>query len=189
MVQFPSAAQLASWAGVCPGHNESAGKVKSSHTRPGNHYLKRALGIAAARTNGTYLQARYKRLAGRRGPMRALVATEHSMLIAIWRMLSQRQPYDKLGSDYFSRINPRLTRRRVAQLSSLGFEVILTPHLHPTPWQHRPPVPRSPRRRIEAGLCRIATRARTTPPSVFYANINVVNPPNAPQARLFTRGQ
>jgi hypothetical protein len=84
--------------------------------------------MAAARTNGTYLQARYKRLAGRRGPMRALVATEHSMLVAMWHMLSQRQPYGELGADYSARVNPGLTRRRaVAQLSNLGFEVTLTP--------------------------------------------------------------
>lgn len=131
MSQFLSAAHLASWAGVCPGHNESAGKVKSSHTRPGNHYLKGALGIAAmaaARTNGTYLQARYKRLAGRRGPTRALVATEHSMLVSVWHMLTAHQPYEELGPDYFSRVNPGLTRRRaLAQLANLGFEVTLTP--------------------------------------------------------------
>ncbi len=131
MSQFPSAAHLASWAGVCPGHNESAGKVKSSHTRPGNHYLKKALGIAAmaaARRNGTYLQARYKRLAGRRGPTRALVATEHSMLVSVWHMLTAHQPYEELGPDYFSRVNPGLTRRRaLAQLANLRFEVTLTP--------------------------------------------------------------
>ena len=73
MSRFPTAAHLASWAGVCPGHNESAGRVKSTRPRPGNSYLKGALGIAsmaAARTNGTFFQARYKRLAVRRGEMK-----------------------------------------------------------------------------------------------------------------------
>ena len=84
--------------------------------------------MAAARTNGTYLQARYKRLAGRRGPTRALVATEHSMLVSVWHMLTAHQPYEELGPDYFSRVNPGLTRRRaLAQLATLGLEVTLTP--------------------------------------------------------------
>jgi len=101
MSRFPTAAHLASWAGVCPGRNESAGKVKSSQVRPGNTYLKAALGIAAmaaARSNGTYLQARYKRLAARHGPMRALVATEHSMIVSIWHMLITGEIYNELGA-------------------------------------------------------------------------------------------
>jgi transposase len=130
MTRFPTAAHLASWAGVCPGHNESAGKVKSSQVRPGNSYLKAALGIAAmaaARTNGTYLQARYKRLAARRGAMRALVATQHSMIVSIWNMLTTGEIYNELGADYSSRQNPGLARRRaVAQLTRLGYTVELT---------------------------------------------------------------
>ena len=109
MSRFPTAAHLASWAGVCPGHNESAGRVKSTRPRPGNSYLKGALGIAsmaAARTNGTFFQARYKRLAVRRGEMKALVAVEHSMITAIWHMLSTSKPYHDLGHDHFDTINP-----------------------------------------------------------------------------------
>ena len=90
MTRFPSAGHLASWAGTCPGSNESAGRIKSTQTRPGNPYLKGALGIAAmsaARSRGTYLSAKYRRIAARRGPVKAIVAVEHAMLIAIWNML------------------------------------------------------------------------------------------------------
>ncbi len=81
MTRFASAKHLASWAGVCPGHHESAGRTKNTKVRPGNPYLKGALGIAAfgaVRTKDTYLAARYKRLTARRGPLRALVAVAHS---------------------------------------------------------------------------------------------------------------
>ena len=86
---FPTAAHLASWAGTCPGSNESAGRIKSTATRPGNPYLKAALGTAAlsiANTRSTYLAAKYRRIAARRGPKKALVALEHAILIAIWNM-------------------------------------------------------------------------------------------------------
>src|SRR5664279_4813945 len=88
MTQFPTPDQLASWAGVSPGSNESAGRVKSTKTRPGNRYLKGALGVAAlnqAKSKNTYFSARYRRLASTRGPMKALVAVEHAMIIAAWQ--------------------------------------------------------------------------------------------------------
>jgi transposase len=91
MSRFPSAGHLASWAGTCPGSNESAGRVKSTHTRPGNPYLKGALGAAAmsvARSKNTYFAAKFRRIASRRGPVKALVALEHAMLVAIWNMCS-----------------------------------------------------------------------------------------------------
>ncbi|MFC4469809.1 transposase [Streptomyces xiangluensis] len=95
MTRFASAKNLASWAGLCPGHHESAGKVRSTRVRPGNAHLKGALGMAAfgaARTKGSYLQARYKRLTARRGPMKALIAVEHSIITAIWHMLTDNVP-------------------------------------------------------------------------------------------------
>lgn len=96
MTAFPTPAQLASWAGVCPGQHESAGKSKPVKARPGNRHLQGALGIAAmaaTRTNGSFFQGRYRRLSARRGPMRALVAIEHSLLIAIWHILTRTEPY------------------------------------------------------------------------------------------------
>jgi transposase len=130
MTQFPTAAHLASWAGVCPGSNESAGRVKSTHTRPGNSYLKGALGIAglaATRSKNTYLSAKYRRIASRRGPKKAIVAVEHSIIIAIWHMLTDGTFYQDPGADYFTRLKPeRAKNRAVDQLHQLGYHVELT---------------------------------------------------------------
>jgi transposase len=90
MSVFPTAGHLASWAGLSPGSNESAGRTKSTKTRPGNRYLKGALGnaaLTAARSKNTYFAAKYRRIATRRGPMRAIVAVEHAMVIAAWNLL------------------------------------------------------------------------------------------------------
>lgn len=110
MARFPSAKHLASWAGVCPGHHESAGRTKSTKVRPGNPYLKGVLGLAAfsaARTKDCYLQARYKRLAARRGPLKALVAIEHSIITAVWHMLTDHKPYHELGGALLHPAGPR----------------------------------------------------------------------------------
>ena len=131
MSMFETAGHLASWAGICPGQNESAGKVKSSHTTHGNKYLKGALGIAAmsaARSKNTYLATRYRRLVTRRGPMRAIVAIQHSILTAVWHMLRNGEAYDDLGPDYYARRDPQRTRNRaIRDLESLGYEVVITP--------------------------------------------------------------
>ncbi|GAA3380776.1 IS110 family transposase [Streptomyces sannanensis] len=131
MSRFASAKHLASWAGVCPGHHESAGRSKNTKVRPGNPYLKGALGLAAfgaVRTKNTYLAARYKRLTARRGPLRALVAVEHSIITAIWHMLTDNVAYQELGGDYFTRRDPeRATRRAITQLNQLGYTVTLNP--------------------------------------------------------------
>ena len=131
MTRFPTAGHLASWAGTCPGSNESAGRVKSTKTRPGNPYLKGALGITAlnaARCTGTRLNARYRRIASRRGPMKALVAIEHTLLVAIWNMINDDRPYTDLGADYYTRRAPdRSKQRALTQLQQLGYHVTLTP--------------------------------------------------------------
>lgn len=122
---------MASWAGLSPGSNESAGRVKSTKTRPGNRYLKGALGIAAlsqARSKTTYLSAKYRRLASRRGPMKALVAVEHAMIIAAWHMLTNAEFYRDPGPDYYTRHDPAKTRARAVKLlQTLGYEVTLQP--------------------------------------------------------------
>jgi len=131
MTQFPTAAHLASWAGTCPGSNESAGRIKSTKTRPGNPYLKGALGIAAmsaARSRGTYLAAKYRRIAARRGPVKAIVAVEHAMLIAIWNMLTTGAFYADPGGDFYTRLNPdKAKNRAVDQLRKMGYDVTLNP--------------------------------------------------------------
>ncbi|GHE41512.1 IS110 family transposase [Streptomyces capitiformicae] len=131
MARFASAKHLASWAGVCPGHHESAGRTKSTKVRPGNPYLKGALGLAAfgaVRTKDTYLQARYKPLTARRGPRKALVAIEHSIITAIWHMLTDNVGYQELGGAYFTHRDPeRATRRAITALNQLGYTVTLNP--------------------------------------------------------------
>ena len=129
MTPFHSSAALASWAGVCPGNNESAGKHKSGKTSKGSKWLHRALGEAAwaaSRTRNTYLAAKYKRIAGRRGKKRAIVAVGHSMLTAAYHILKDNTPYRDLGPDHFDNLNkPRLKNYYVKRLENLGYTVIL----------------------------------------------------------------
>lgn len=129
MSRFPTAGHLASWAGTTPGSNESAGRVKSTRTRPGNPYLQGALGTAAmaiTRSNDTYFAAKYRRIAARRGPVRAILAVQHAMLIAIWNMGTTGTLYDDPGADFFIRLHPeRAKTRALEQLRSLGYRVTL----------------------------------------------------------------
>ncbi|MHC6219186.1 IS110 family RNA-guided transposase [Arthrobacter sp. MMS24-S77] len=131
MAVFETPARLASWAGVSPGSNESAGRIKSAHILPGNKYLKAALGTAAmsaARSKNTYLAARYHRITARSGRNKALVAVEHSILTAAWHMLANGECYNEPGADHFTRINPtRAKNNAIKQLTSLGYDVTLTP--------------------------------------------------------------
>jgi transposase len=129
MTRFPTAEHLASWAGTTPGNNESAGKVKSSRTRPGNPYLQGALGAAAmacSQNRRTYFGARYRRIAARRGPQKANVAIQHSMLIAIWHMGTNGCLYNDPGADYFTRLNPERSKTHaIHQLQAMGYQVTL----------------------------------------------------------------
>lgn len=131
MTKFETAGHLASWAGVCPGQNESAGKMKSSHTTHGNAYLRGALGVAAlaaSHSKDTFLAARYRRLVIRRGKLRATVAIEHSILTAAWNMLRNGEPYDELGADHYTHRDPHRTKNRaIRELEALGYKVEITP--------------------------------------------------------------
>jgi transposase len=130
MTAFPTAAHLASWAGACPGNNESAGKRRSGRSRQGSKWLRGTLieaARAAARTRDTYLNAQYRRVRARRGANRASLAVAHSLLVAVWHMLQTGETYNDPGGDYYTRRDPdRTTRRLVAQLERLGHTVTLT---------------------------------------------------------------
>jgi transposase len=129
MRQFPSACHLASWAGMCPGNNESAGKRRTGRTTKGSQWLRQALiqaGWAASHTKDTYVAVRYHRLARYRGRKRALVAVGHQLLCIVYAVLSQGTTYVDLGPDYFDkRKSARLTRALVKRLEGLGHKVIL----------------------------------------------------------------
>jgi transposase len=131
LAPFPTAAHLASWAGVCPGNNESAGKRRSGRTRKGNQWLRSALiqmAWGASRTKNTYLSAHFQRLSVRRGAKRAAVAVSHSLLVIVYHVLTRRTPYQDLGADYLDRRNEeRLTRRLIARLERLGHKVTIEP--------------------------------------------------------------
>ncbi|HSU47009.1 MAG TPA: IS110 family transposase [Arthrobacter sp.] len=131
MSVFETPGRLASWAGVCPGNNQSAGRVKSAHILPGNKYLKAALGTAAlsaCKGKTTYLGAKYRRITARRGSKRALVALEHSIITAVWHMLADGECYSDAGADYFTRLDPIKARNgAIKKLNSLGFDVTITP--------------------------------------------------------------
>jgi transposase len=128
---FPSAAHLASWAGVCPGKNESAGRQRSGRVGKGNRWLRVALvqaAWAASHTKKSYLGVQYRRLAARRGKKRAVVAVAHSLLTIMYHVLRTGQAYQDLGADYFDRRQEdQLTRHLVKRLESLGHKVTLEP--------------------------------------------------------------
>ncbi len=131
MSRFPSAAHLASWAGMCPGNQESAGKRKTGRTRKGNVWLRAALIESAhslGRGRGTYLAAQYRRLTARRGKKKAAVALGHSILVIVYHLLSRGEVYHDLGVQYFDEgRRERLEHGLVRRLQDLGYKVILEP--------------------------------------------------------------
>jgi transposase len=131
MTVFPDETHLSSWAGICPGNEESAGKRLRSHTLRKNRWLRRALveaAWAASHTKTSYLGAQYRRLAARRGKKRALLAVGHSLLVILYHMLKYDVDYQDLGVDYFDKRDPeRLRRHLVKRLERLGYHVTLAP--------------------------------------------------------------
>jgi transposase len=130
MSVFPTSGHLASWAGVCPGNNRSAGKARSGRTTKGDRWLRRALtqaAWAASRTKDTYLSSQYRRMSARRGKKRALVALGHTILVIVYHMLKRGTIYQELGGTYLDRLEPeRMTQQLVRRLEKLGHQVFLT---------------------------------------------------------------
>ena len=134
MSRFPTAAHLASWAGMCPGNNESAGKRRSGKTRKGSPWLRALLvqaAHAAARKRDTYLAAQYRRLAARRGASKAAIAVGHTILTIAYHLLRRDTEYQELGPRYFDEHDRQTVERRlVRRLEALGNKVTLEP-AHP----------------------------------------------------------
>jgi transposase len=132
MEQFPSARHLASWAGLCPGSHESAGKQKSGKNRRGNQAVRRFLcqaAWAASRSRKTYLAAQFHRFSKRLGRKRSLIAVAHTMLTIAYHLLQRKQSYQELGPDYFERFQTQsIQKNLVRRLERLGNKVILQPH-------------------------------------------------------------
>jgi transposase len=148
MTVFPDADHAGSWSGVTPGNNESAGKRRSTRTRKGNRWLKRALcqcAWAASHKKNCYLAAYFFRKASRHGEKKATMATAHKILTIAYHVLRDGTVYQEKGGDYFDRLNPvRATRRLSQRLERLGFEVILKPRAETMP---ETPPPKRPRGR------------------------------------------
>jgi transposase len=135
MSRFATEKHLASWAGVAPGNNESAGKRRSGKTPPGNRYLRKGLvqgARGASRKKNTYLKSKYHRIAARRGKKKAIVAVGHSMLVSAYHMLSRNEPYRDLGGDYFDQFKrEHVANHLVRRLEKLGFQVEIDDQLVP----------------------------------------------------------
>ena len=131
MNRFPTHRHLASWAGLCPGNNESAGKRKSGKTRKGDRWLKRGLtesSWAVSRSKETYLSALYHRMIRRRGKKKATVAVGHAIIVMAYHMLKHKVPYKELGADYFDRLNVSYVKSHFTKrLEALGYKVTLEP--------------------------------------------------------------
>jgi transposase len=131
MTRFPTVGHLASWAGICPGHHESAGRRRSGRTRPGPRWLTEALteaAKAAARTKGTYLAAHHAQIRGRRGEAKATGATRHDILVAYFHIVRDQVPFRELGPDWQRKrysVEHR-ARRLQRQLEALGYQVTLS---------------------------------------------------------------
>ncbi len=137
MSRFATHKHAASWTGICPGNNESAGKSKSGKVRKGSRWLRVALieaARAAARSKRTYLSALYNRLAARRGAKKAAVATAHAILVIAYHILKHKTTYQELGPNFFDQLDrDRTARRLVKRLQAIGFDVTLRPTEGDTP--------------------------------------------------------
>jgi transposase len=152
MTQFPTAGHLASWAGLCPGNAESAGKRFSGRTRKGDRYVRRILvqsAWAASRTHDCFLAALFRRVAQRRGLKKAAVAVAHRIALIAWHILAEDgAEYHERGGDHFDRRNPERTARKLSRrLEAIGYKVTLVPPPKLAPESQRKPSLQDRRRR------------------------------------------
>jgi transposase len=144
---FPDAAHVASWAGLCPGNRESAGKRLSVRTRKGNRWLRRALcqsAWAVTRKKDCYLTAPFYRRVAQHGTKKAIIATAHQLLIIAYHLLRDRTVYRELGGNFYDQLHPQRTQNRlIRRLQRLGLQVIVQPSMPPA----EPPPPKRPRGR------------------------------------------
>lgn len=157
MTQFPTAGQLASWAGLCPGNAESAGKRFSGRTRKGNRYVRRILvqsAWAASRCNDCFLAALFFRTAQRRGWKKAAVAVAHRIAIIAWHILAEQGvEYYERGGDHFDRRNPERTARKLSRrLEAIGYKVTLVAPAKQV-LKPDPPRPKPPRQTVDPSIC------------------------------------
>jgi len=157
MSQFPTGAHLASWAGLCPGNAESAGKRFSGRTRKGDRYVRRILvqsAWAASRTHDCFLAALFFRTSQRRGLKKAAVAVAHRIAIIAWHILAEQGvEYQERGGDYFDRRNPERTARKLSRrLEAIGYKVTLVAPPK-SARQPKPPVAKAPRATVDPALC------------------------------------
>ena len=133
MNRFPTAGHISSWAGVCPGNNESAGKRRSGKSRKGNKILKSTLvecAQSAVRRKDTFFYAQYQRISMRRGKKRAILAVAHSILIAIYYMLKEDKEYEDLGADFYNKFNKeKKANAYMKKLKELGYNVQIVAHV------------------------------------------------------------
>jgi len=127
MSRFATAGHICSWAGVCPGNNESAGKRRSGKTRKGNKILKSTLvecAQSAVRRKDSFFYAQYQRIAMRRGKKRAILAVAHSILIAIYYMIKEDKEYEELGADFYNKFNKeKKANAYIKKIKELGYDV------------------------------------------------------------------
>ena len=130
MTRFPDAAHISSWAGVCPGNNESAKKRRSQRTNKGNKLLKSTLTVcanAAVKNKKSYFYAEYQRIMTHRGKKRAIMAVAHAMLIAIYHVIKEKVPFKDLGANYFNQFNKeRKVTSLLKKIAALGYRATVT---------------------------------------------------------------
>jgi len=168
MSVFPDAAHAASWAGLCPGNAESAGKRFSGRTRKGDRYLRRMLvqnAWVAAHMKDCFLAALFSRMAARKGMKKAALAVAHRILIIAYYLIRDGHMYREAGGDYFDRLHPeRIAKKLTRRLQRIGFEVVVTPGSASAKPAQQPRCSECAKWRIDCIHARNSSRSSSTTP-------------------------